>query len=426
MRFWQRLRAAGQYVANGSGSIGSSRDLYQFLMGRDTMSESGVEVTTDSAMRLSSVYSCVNVVAQDMAKLPLKVYKRILKGKEVAHDHWLTKLLRKPNPWQTGFEFREMMHAHVELSGNFFALKTIVRGQIVELLPIPPWRMTVEQQRDWSLKYILQWPDGTSQEVPPALVFHHRGLSLDGILGVSPIAYQRETVGLGISLTRYGSKLFKNGAMVGGVLEHPKELGDEAAARLKASFEEAYATLGNAHKTILLEEGMTFNKVGLANDDAQFLESRKFSRTEIAGFYRVPPHMIGDLERSTFSNIEQQSLDYAQNGLMPRAVRLEQKIWDTLLSPKDQDVYFVEHLMDGLLRGDFAGRMSGYQTAVLTGWMTRNQVREIENMNPGPPELDEYLVPLNLTEADQLALRSPKTPGAPEDPNAKRAQPVPS
>jgi HK97 family phage portal protein len=426
MRFWQRVLTAGKFVANGNGSIGSSRDLYQFLMGRDTLSESGVDVTTESAMRLSSVYSCVNVVSQDMAKLPLKVYKRIPKGKEEATEHWLTKLLRKPNPWQTGFEFREMLQAHVELSGNFFALKTVLRGQVIELLPIPPWRMQVEQQRDWSLKYTLQLPDGTSQIVPPSLVFHHRGLSLDGILGVSPIAYQRETVGLGISLTRYGSKLFKNGAMVGGVLEHPKELTDQAAARLKASFEEVYASLGNAHKTILLEEGMKFNRVGLAADDAQFLESRKFSRTEIAGFYRVPPHMIGDLERSTFSNIEQQSRDYTQNGLMPRAVRLEQKLCDSLLSPRDQDVYFVEHLMDGLLRGDFEGRMTGYQTAVLTGWMTRNQVRELENQNPGPAELDEYLVPLNLTEADQLALRAPKPakpadsskPGAPEDHNA--------
>lgn len=384
------------------GGVGSSRELAEYMMARESETDVGIPVTPDVAMQLSTVYACVRVLAEDMAKLPLLLYRRIPRGKERVSDHWLARLLDQPNPWQTGFEFREMQQAHIELCGNFYGIKTVVRGEVREILPVPPTRMKVEMDRSWALKYTMSFDDGTQQIVPNDRIYHMRGLSLNGLTGLSPVGYQRETIGFGIALRKYGNRMFKSGANIGGVLEHPNEMSPEAWERLKSSFEEKYSGLDNAHKVLLLEEGTKFTVTGMKADEAQFLQSRKFSRSEIAGIYRVPPHLIGDLDRATFSNIEQQSLDYVQNGLLGRARRNEQRMAMLLLSPAERESMFVEYLMDGLLRGDYATRMRGYQTAILSGWMSRNEVRALENQNPGPPELDEYLAPLNMATADKL------------------------
>jgi HK97 family phage portal protein len=403
-----------------SQAISSTRQLYEHWLNRGVETDSGAIVNEDTAMRVSAVYSCVNVLAQDVAKLPLIVYKRLPRGKDRAPDYWLSRLLNEPNPWQTGFEFRAMLQAHTELCGNFYALMTVLRGEVVELLPIPPGRVTVEQYANWQISYKINWPDGTSLDVPADRMFHHRGLSLSGVVGISPIAYQRETIGLAMQMVKHGSRLFKNGALLGGVLEHPGMMSDPAAARLKESFEEKYAGVDNAHKVILLEEGTKFNKTGLSAEEAQFLESRKLSRTEICGFYRVPPHKIGDLERATFSNVEQQSTDYVIDGLLPRITNLDQRIMRSLMPKADRATYVVEHLVEGLLRGDYATRMAGYNTSVMSGWMTRNEVREKENMNPGPAELDEFLTPLNMDDPGRAASGmpdpKPPTPANPRQP----------
>ena len=419
------FRRVAQNVARRilNEAIGSSRELAQFLSRFDTETEIGIDVTPDVAMRFSTVYSCVRVLAEDIAKLPLIVYKKTPNGRERVDDFWLTRLLAQPNPFQTGFEFREMQQAHIELSGDFYAIKTIVRGEIRELLPVPPWRMTCELLPNWTLKYTLQMPDGTMQPIPTENVYHVRGLSLNGFKGISPVGYARETISFAIGLRKYGNKLFRNGANVGGVLQHPGELSEEAALRLKQSFEEKYANLDNAHKVLLLEEGTTFQTTGMKADDAQFLESRKYTRSEICGIYRVPPHMVGDLERATFSNIEQQSLDYVQNGLLGRVRRLEARMAMALLKETERKDYYVEHLLDGLLRGDFKTRMSGYQIAILSGWMNRNEVRRLENMNPGPSELDEYLAPTNMTTAQLLTEPEPEPEPAPALPSDPQQQP---
>ena len=407
--------------AAAGGAISSSRQLLDYLVSRGIETDSGAVVNEDTAMRVSAVYSCVKVLSEDIAKLPLIVYKRLPRGKERATDHWLQQLLDEPNPWQTGFDFRSMLQAHTELSGVFYAIKTVVRGEVRELLPVPPYRVTVEQFADWTLKYNVAWPDGSTLPVPAENMFHHRGLSLDGINGMSPIAYQRETIGLAMQLLKHGARLFRNGATLGGVLEHPAAMSDGAAKRLKESFEEKYAGVDNAHKILLLEEGTKFNKTGLNAEEAQFLESRKFSRTEIAGFYRVPPHKIGDLDRATFSNVEQQSTDYVIDGLLPRITNLDQRIVRQLLPKAERKTYFVEHLVEGLLRGDYATRMAGYQTAIQSGWVTRNEVREKENMNPGPAELDEFLTPLNMDDPSRTDGK-PK-PAAPDRSNPNKPTP---
>lgn len=358
--------------------------------------ESGAVVTPETAMRHSTVYACVNVLAEDIAKLPLITYRRDGRKKDRAPEYWLYNLLHDdPNPWQTSVEFRQMMQSHVELSGVAYALKTVVRGETRELLPVVPSRVEVKQLPDYSLQYTVTMPNGEKLPVPADRMFHLRGPSLDGVSAMSRIAYQRELIGLGIQLRRHGARVFKNGAMIGGVLEHPKVLSDPAAKRLRESFDEEYSGADKAHKTILLEEGMKFSIAGMNGKDAQFIESMKFTRSEIAGIFRIPPHKIGDLERATFTNIEHQSIEYVTDSLLPRTVRWEQRIAKSLIPPADRKTYFVEHLVDGLLRGDYQTRTRGYQIAVTTGWMNRNEVRELENMNPADG-LDEFLEPMNM------------------------------
>jgi HK97 family phage portal protein len=411
-----RQRAARALIRNAG--IGSSRELQEYLFGRPQIeTEAGITVTSDDSMRLSSVYACVRVLSEDIAKLPLNLYQRIPNGKQEVLDHWLIDLLDRPNPWQTGFEFREMQQAHLELNGNFFALKTVVGNQVRELLPVSPQRIEVKLLPTWQLEYKITMPDGRKEVVPNFLMYHMRSLSLDGVMGLSPIGYQRETVALGISLRKFGNKLFKNGAVFSGVLQHPGQMEEDAWNRLKSSFEQNYAGMDNAHKMLLLEEGTTFQQTGMSGKDAQFLDARKYSRTEIAAIYRVPLHLIGDLERATFSNIEQQGREYVQNGLLGRVIRLEKRMMMDLLSPAERKQFFIEHLIDVLQRGDYESRTRGYNAAITGGWMTRNEVRALENMNPGPAELDVFMVPANMTSADDLGVKS--------DPNVPNEDPQP-
>lgn len=377
-------------------AITESHALAELLrLGMET--DSGAVVTVDSALRQAWVYMCVRVLAETVAQVPLLLYQRTEGGKERATAHPIYRLLHdRPNPWQTSFEWREMMQAHVALAGNGYSLKTVVRGELRELLPIPPWRMEVTRQPDWSLKYVLLLPDGTKKDVPADLVFHVPGLAWDGLGGLSPIAYQREAVGMAMQTTKFAARMFRNRAEIAGVLEHPQVMSQQAYDRLKSSFEEKYAGVDNAHKTILLEEGARYRATGMSARDAQFIEARQMTRTEIAGIFRIPPHMIGALERATFSNIEQMALEFVMYTMQPWFTRWEQRISMQLLSPKDQETYFAEHLIDGLLRGDYKTRMDGYRTGIDGGWMTPNQVREKENMNRGPAELDQYRRPLNM------------------------------
>lgn len=398
---------------NAAAGISTSAELMDLLSRQQ--SQSGANVTTDSAMRTTAVYACAKILAEDIAALPLPLYRRLSRGKERVTDHWLFALLQQPNKWQTGFEFRELQQLHLELSGNFYALMTIVRGEVRELLPIAPSRVAVCQETlGGALSYVVRMPDGTPMPVPAERMYHVRGMSIDGVTGISPIAYQRETIGLSMSMVQYGAKLFKNGALIGGVLTHPSTLSDAAADRLKESFDELYSGVDNAHKTILLEEGTSWATTGMKADEAQFLELRQYTRTEIAGIYRVPPHLIGDLSRATFSNIEEQARGYVQYGMLPRLRRLEARMLTTLIPATQRREYFVEHLVDGLLRGDYQKRMAGYQQAIQTGWMTRNEAREMENMNPADEALDEFLTPAFITGAQPPAPSASSNDVSPE------------
>ena len=370
-------------------------------------STAGKNVSETSAMQMTAVYACVRILSEAVAGLPLHLYRYGDKGtKEKAIDHPLYHLLHdEPNPEMTSFIFRETLMTHLLLWGNAYA--QIIRngkGEILALYPLMPNRMKVDRDRSGEIVYEYTRSScdaGTSSGSVVLLkakdVLHIPGLGFDGLVGYSPIAMARNAIGLAMATEEYGAKFFANGATPGGVLEHPGVLKDPA--RVRESWNSVYQGSGNSHRIAVLEEGMKYTPIGIAPNEAQFLETRKFQINEIARIFRVPPHMVGDLEKSSFSNIEQQSLEFVKYTLDPWVVRWEQSIHRALLAKDEKDTMFVKFNVDGLLRGDYASRMNGYAVGIQNGFMSPNDVRELENMDRIPEELggDRYLCNGNMT-----------------------------
>lgn len=376
---------------------------------RGTQTASGAHVNVDSAMRVAAVYACVRVISETIGSLPLHIYRRNPQGgKTVFRDHPLYRLLHsQPNSWQTSFEFREMMQAHFELRGNAYAFKSMdQRGNVIELLPLHPDRVEVKQLRDMSLEYSVAIGEGSERIVlRQDQVLHLRGLSSNGYTGRSTLQDAREIIGVAIATQEFAGRFYKNDATPSVVLSHPGKLNKEVADRIRESWNTAFAGSGNARKTAVLEEGMSIERLTLSAEDAQFLETRKFQRSEIAGLFRVPAHLIGDLERATFSNIEAQQIDFVMHCIRPRLVRWEQALMrDLFAAPGGQE--FPEHNVEGLLRGDAKSRFDAYAIGRNWGWLSVNEIRERENLNP-IAEGDVYLQPLNMVAAGQpVAVRS--------------------
>lgn len=363
---------------------------------------SGANVTPDSALQVSAVYACVRVLAETLASVPLVVYKRLPNGgKDRDFAHYLYRILHdQPNEWQTSFEFREMMMGHLCLRGNAYA--QIISGPkqgVSALVPLHPDRVRPFIAPNKKIAYEYQPLDGQKQVFLREEIFHLRGLSQDGIIGLNPIQLQREAVGLAMVTEEHGARLFSNGTELGGVLKHPGKMGKDAFERLEKSWKQRYAGIKNTGSTAILEEGMTFEKMGMTSEDAQFLETRKYQVSEIARIFRVPPHMIGDLEKATFSNIEQQSLEFVQFTMMPWFTRWEQAIQRDLIVNKELN--FTEFMVQGLLRGDLKSRYEAYATGRQWGWLSANDIRGMENLNP-IEDGDVYLSPMNMTPANQL------------------------
>ena len=378
-------------------------------------SASGLVVSPQTAMQSAAVYSSVKVLAESIGMLPLNLYrKEANNARTLLSDHPLHVLCHdQPNEWMTSVEFWEMMVMSLNLRGNAYAYINRNRsGQVVELLPLQPDMVQVEMSTDFRLEYRVSMPDGAFKRLSVGEIFHIRGLTLNGWLGISPIAYARESIGLALATERFGGQLFKNGAKMGGVLEHPGKLSKESYERIKTSFDEAHSG-DNAHKTALLEEGMKFARISLSANDSQFLETRKYQRSEIAAIFRVPPHMIGDLERATFSNIEQQSLEFVNYSLMPWLVRIEKAIKRDLMTPAERQTMTAKFNVSGLLRGDASARSALYHNGILDGWMTRNEARAAESelgivLSP-IDGLDLPLIPLNMEDGTR-----PPEPDEPE------------
>lgn len=382
------------------------------------VSSSGIVVNPQTALQSAAVYACTQVLSQSVGMLPCVTYTEDADGvRQLAKDHALFELLQyQPNDYQTSVEFLEMLVLCLCLRGNAYAYVNRTRsGRIVELLPIHPDMVRVEMSAGFQLTYHVTMPDGSFKPMAPGEIFHVRGLTLNGWLGISPIAYARESIGLALATEKFGGQLFRNGAKMGGVLEHPGRVGDAAYERLKGTFDAAHSG-ENAHKTAILEEGMKFSKVAMTGEDAQFLETRKYQRSEIAAIFRVPPHMIGDLERATFSNIEQQSLDFINSALMPWLNRIEKAIRRDLFSKEDKKTLHVRFGVASLLRGDAAARGMYYHNGILDGWLTRNEARRSESdlgivLNP-LEHLDKPLQPLNMV----IAGTPPAAPAKPISP----------
>ena len=365
---------------------------YSFLFGRTT---SGKPVNERTAMQTTAVYACVRILAEAVASLPLHVYEyQDDGGKKLVHDHPLYYLLHdEPNPEMTSFVFRETLMSHLLIWGNAYA--QIIRdgaGRVLGLYPLLPDKMDVQRDDRGNIYYVYS---RNSDENPMFKeygdirlkaedVLHIPGLGFDGLIGYSPIAMAKNAVGMTLACEEYGASFFANGANPGGVLEHPGVLKDPS--KVRESWNSVYRGVSNAHKIAVLEEGMKYQQIGIPPEEAQFLETRKFQVNEIARLYRIPPHMVGDLDKSSFSNIEQQSLEFVKYTLDPWVIRWEQSLQRSLLLPGEKGKYFIKLNVDGLLRGDYQSRMNGYAVGRQNGWFSANDIREMENMNPIPDE----------------------------------------
>lgn len=365
---------------------------YSFLFGRTT---SGKPVNERTAMQTTAVYACVRILAEAVASLPLHVYEyQDDGGKKLVHDHPLYYLLHdEPNPEMTSFVFRETLMSHLLIWGNAYA--QIIRdgaGRVLGLYPLLPDKMEVQRDDKGNIYYVYSrnsdenpmFKEYGNIKLKAEDVFHIPGLGFDGLIGYSPIAMAKNAVGMTLACEEYGASFFANGANPGGVLEHPGVLKDPS--KVRESWNSVYRGVSNAHKIAVLEEGMKYQQIGIPPEEAQFLETRKFQINEIARLYRIPPHMVGDLDKSSFSNIEQQSLEFVKYTLDPWVIRWEQSLQRSLLLPGEKGKYFIKLNVDGLLRGDYQSRMNGYAVGRQNGWFSANDIREMENMNPIPDE----------------------------------------
>jgi len=372
----------------------------------DGMSGSGSRVSADASMRLSAVFAAVRLISGQFAMLPFVMYRMNGLKREIVTDHWLFRLLAKrANRYQNAFEWREMMQGHMELRGNCFnQIIANGKGEITELMPIHPDRIKMELLDGGNYRYRVTDRNGSEQIFARGDIWHIRGMSSDGLMGLSTIECARESIGLGLSLQSYASRFFANDAKPsGGWIEFPGNFKDKTA---RDNFRESWQSQqggANRGKVAVLEHGMKYNQLGMSNDDAQFIESRKEQISEIARWFGVPPHKIGDLARSTNNNIEQQALEFVQDCMAPRAERWEASIEAELLLEDDIEVEFD---FAGLLRGDMAARSAYYTAGINAGWLVRNEARVAEKLDP-IDGLDEPLRPLNMVEEsdapDELA-----------------------
>lgn len=393
MNFLARLSGLMRRKSTVGGSVVTSRDLlHELLGGQDTVA--GVAVGTAQAMRYAAVLACVRVIAETVGMLPLHLYRRTERSRDRIDTPLAELLGTTPNDWMTACEFWEMVAASLAVRGRFFAWKNVVRGEVLELLPLNPDAVQARLRDDYTPEFRITFRDGSTRTVGQDEVLYIRLFTLDGFTGLNPIAYARESIGLGIATQQHGARLFANGARPSGVLSTEQNLNKPQRTELRESWEEGYGG-DNQMRTAVLSNGLKYQPMTMTSEDAQFLETRKFQRSEIAGIYRVPPHKIGDLERATFSNIEHQSLEFVTDCLQPYVTRIEQRINVSLVPRADRGRVYAKFNLGALLRGDMAGRSQYYQRLQQCGALSPNEIREREDFNPRDGG-DVYLTPVNM------------------------------
>lgn len=381
------------------------------LLARGSVSSSGVAVTPDSAMSLPWVFAAVRVLAETVGQMPVAIYQKSGRERNERPEHPLHKLLHySPNRFQTSVEFWEWVTACLATRGAAYTYPVRVRGEVRELLPICPGIVTPRLTADGGdVLYDVEFKAGKrtllSTEIVPFRLF-----TLDGYTPLSPIGYMRETIGFSLAAQEHGGRLFANSARPGGILSTEKALSKDAATRLRNEVEDLVGGRENAHRMLVLGEGMKWQQMGISSEDAQWLESRKFSRSEIAGVFRVPSHLIGDLERATFSNIEQQDLGLMKHTIVPYLRRMEQRIWMSLLSEADQKAgFYARFNQDALLRGDAKSRAEALAIRLDRGVISPNEWRELDDLNPREGG-DEYMTPANMNVGHQDPSSDPTDP----------------
>lgn len=384
----------------------------------------GVTVSESTALSASAVFACVRNLAEDLAKLPLITYRRLdPTGKERMPEHPLYRVLHDdPNPEMTAFDFRQAVTASAVLWGGGYAeIEMTGRGDVAYLWPIEPWRVRVDRDSAKRLVYIV---DGKTTMTADELL-HLKGFSITGIVGLMIAATGKDSLGLTLAAQKFAASFFANGMNVAGVLSHPGRLGPQGADNLRKSWTDVHGGPDKAHKPAILEEGMTYAKIGTEPNDAQMVETRQFQVEDVARWFRMPPHKIQHLLRSTFSNIEHQSIEYVTDTLQPWAVKWEQEIGKKLLA--DEPEIFVEHLFEALLRGDTLARAQAFEVQFRNGIVNNDEWRAAENRNPLPNgQGKNFFVPMNMTTIDRAINPpepNPETPPEPKNPPGANGEP---
>lgn len=380
--------AAKRKPRNATGETGrasSPADIERLMLRGLGSTRSGARVNPDTAMRVAAVYACVRVLADSIAMLPLRLYRENGDLSEIAKGEYLDRLVSKrPNPLHTPFDFKRFMVACLALRGNAYARKFAIGTPAQALVALHPTRVRVAIDDAGNLRYFYATKPGIEAEIPAREMVHLRALSTDGLMGMSVIQAAAEAIGISLRTEEHGARLFSNGAQTGHVLTHPGRLGKEAQERMAAQLAERHSGAENAHKTLLLEEGMSIEKIGMTSEESQFLESRKFQRSEIAMFFGIPPHMIGDVERGTSwgSGIEQQSLGFVTYTLLPWLTNIAQGLERDLIPLAKQDGYSFRFLVDDLIKADFFTRQQGRKIQYEAGIISQDEWRKSEGMNP--------------------------------------------
>jgi HK97 family phage portal protein len=346
------------------------------------------------------------------------VRRRVSNGFKIDRDHPLNKLFRKPNRWQTWFEYQAYNVTSLCLRGNAF---TVVErdgaGNPIELVPVAPDRVSIMLSEDGELWYRINSRRlGYGLVVPPDDMMHLKNISMDGYMGVSPIAIAQDVIGLALATQQHGGILFRQGGQISGVIKFPQTLTKEASDRIANSWRESHAGVQNSHKVAVLEEGGSFEKIAMTNEDSQFLETRRFQVVDICRIYGVPPHRLGELDKATLNNIEQQNQQYVDSALKPTARSIEELFNHHLLFEDERATRDCGFDFDDMTRGDLKTRYEAYQIGTLNGWLSRNQVRAKENMDPiDDGHGDEYRVPLNTAVPGANLAQTTTPPKAPAD-----------
>ena len=363
---------------------------------------SGVGVTAETAMRCPAVYASVKVVAESVAQLPLHLYRKNGGVKKRAEDHSLYGLLHdQANEWTSAFEFRLAMQTALCLHGNAYAFINRTAGKVGELIPIPTTAVTVDVDPvTLEPTYRVTAGDGAQRVYDRSEIFHLKTLGTAFHVGDSPILQAREAIGLAIAMEEHAARLFGSGARPSGIFRYEKTLGPEALKRLRESFNAAHAGGANSGKTLILEDGMDFQSVQFNSTDLQFLELRRHQVAEIARVFRIPLHLLQDLERTTHANAESMGQQFLSLTLMPWLKLWEGAIRRALLSPEERQNHYAEFLTDDLARADIAGRYEAYAKAVTNGLLSPNEVRAAENRSPYPGG-DQFRLPLNTEDASK-------------------------